>query len=57
MVFFPSEVYAKTKAQSELEAAKHEGPFSIIRTAFYGINPFSKKSLLWWIVNKVLVIN
>ena len=24
---------------------------TILRTAFYGINPFSRKSLLWWIID------
>jgi len=47
----PLSVYATTKLQGEYEALKHKGPVSIIRTAFYGINPFSKKSLLWWIIN------
>jgi dTDP-4-dehydrorhamnose reductase len=47
----PLSVYAKTKLQGEYEALKHVGPVSIIRTAFYGINPFSEKSLLWWIID------
>lgn len=46
----PLSVYAETKLQGEIEAARHVGPVSILRTAFYGINPFSKKSLLWWII-------
>ena len=47
----PLSVYAKTKLQSETEANKHNGPVLVLRTAFYGINPNSKKSLLWWIIN------
>jgi dTDP-4-dehydrorhamnose reductase len=47
----PLSVYARTKLQSEEEATRHNGPVSILRTAFYGINPFSKKSLLWWIID------
>jgi len=48
----PLSVYAKTKLDGENEAKKHVGPYSILRTAFYGINPYSTKSLLWWIINK-----
>lgn len=47
----PLSVYAKTKYLGELEALKHTGPVSIMRTAFYGINPNSQKSLLWWIID------
>lgn len=47
----PLSVYAKTKLDGENEAKKHVGPYSILRTAFYGINPYSTKSLLWWIIN------
>ncbi|MDH5523672.1 MAG: SDR family oxidoreductase [Desulfobulbaceae bacterium] len=47
----PLSIYAKTKFEGELQALKHNGPVSILRTAFYGINPFSEKSLLWWIIN------
>jgi dTDP-4-dehydrorhamnose reductase len=47
----PMSVYAKTKLKSEIEAKRHSGPVSVIRTAFYGINPYSSKSLLWWIIN------
>ncbi len=47
----PLSIYAETKYLGELEALKHSGPVSILRTAFYGINPNSKKSLLWWIID------
>jgi len=47
----PLSIYAKTKLDGENEAKKHVGPYSILRTAFYGINPYSTKSLLWWIIN------
>ncbi len=47
----PLSVYAATKYLGELEALKHKGPVSVLRTAFYGINPNSTKSLLWWIID------
>ncbi len=47
----PMSVYAASKYQGELEALRHGGPVTILRTAFYGINPFSRKSLLWWIID------
>jgi len=47
----PLSVYAKTKLQSESEANKHKGPVLVLRTAFYGVNPNSKKGLLWWVIN------
>ena len=50
----PLSAYAETKYLGELEALKHTGPVSILRTAFYGINPNSKKSLLWWIIDNAL---
>ncbi len=46
----PLSVYARTKLESEREALTHSGPVSVLRTAFYGINPHSRISLLWWIV-------
>jgi dTDP-4-dehydrorhamnose reductase len=46
----PISVYARTKLKSEIEANQHSGPVSVLRTAFYGINPNSTKSLLWWII-------
>lgn len=48
----PLSVYARTKMMGEYEAEKHRGPVVIIRTAFYGLNPYSTKSLLWWIIDK-----
>ena len=47
----PMSVYALTKLQSEEESFRHQGNLSILRTAFYGINPFSNKSLLSWIID------
>lgn len=47
----PMSVYAKTKLEGELNAQKHPGPVSILRTDFYGINPRSEKSLLWKIID------
>lgn len=47
----PLSIYAQTKLDGENEAKKHKGPYSILRTAFYGINPYSTKSLLWWIID------
>lgn len=47
----PLSVYAKTKLKGERMATHHRGPVTIIRTAFYGINPYSTKSLLWWIID------
>jgi dTDP-4-dehydrorhamnose reductase len=49
----PISVYARTKLRSEEEALKHTGLVTIIRTAFYGINPMSNKGLLWWIIDNV----
>jgi len=46
----PISVYARTKLDGELNAHKHQGPLTILRTDFYGINPVSEKSLLWWII-------
>lgn len=46
----PLSVYARTKLESEREALAHSGPVSVLRTAFYGINPYSRISLLWWII-------
>jgi len=48
----PISVYANTKLDGELSARKHQGPLTILRTDFYGINPLSEKSLLWWIINR-----
>ena len=50
----PMSIYALTKLKSEDEAAKHLGNTLILRTAFYGINPFSKKSLLSWILDNAV---
>jgi len=47
----PLSVYASTKLNGEIAAQKHSGPVTVLRTAFYGINPFSTKSLLWWIMD------
>jgi len=47
----PLSVYAASKLDSEKEAFRHVGKSSVLRTAFYGINPHSEKSLLWWIIN------
>lgn len=47
----PLSVYARTKLESEMEALSHTGPVSVLRTAFYGINPHSRISLLWWVVD------
>ena len=47
----PISVYAATKLDGELSAHKHQGPLTILRTDFYGINPLSEKSLLWWIID------
>ncbi len=47
----PLSIYAKTKLQGEHFAETHEGPVSILRTAFYGINVYSDKSLLSWIIS------
>ena len=46
----PLSVYAASKLDSERAAMHHVGPLTILRTAFYGINPYSKISLLWWII-------
>jgi dTDP-4-dehydrorhamnose reductase len=46
----PLSVYAQTKYLGELEALKHSGTKTVLRTAFYGINPYSSKSLLYWII-------
>ena len=46
----PLSVYAETKLEGETNAITHNGPVSILRTDFYGINPLSEKSLLWWII-------
>lgn len=48
----PLSVYARTKLESEMAALLHIGPVSVLRTAFYGINPHSSVSLLWWIIDK-----
>ena len=48
----PISVYASTKLNGELNAMKHTGPLTILRTDFYGINPHSEKSLLWWIIKQ-----
>lgn len=47
----PLSVYARTKLDSEREALLHTGPISVLRTAFYGINPHSRVNLLSWIVD------
>ncbi len=46
----PLSFYAKTKLDGEKQAQHHVGPVSILRTAFYGISPFSEKNLLDWII-------
>jgi dTDP-4-dehydrorhamnose reductase len=46
----PISIYAETKLLSEFIVEDYQGPFTIIRSDFYGINPYSEKSLLWWIV-------
>lgn len=46
----PISVYAETKLLSEFIVEDYQGPFTIIRSDFYGINPYSEKSLLWWII-------
>jgi dTDP-4-dehydrorhamnose reductase len=46
----PLSVYARTKLQSEEAALSHAGPVTVLRTAFYGINPYSNVSLLSWII-------
>lgn len=46
----PLSVYAKTKLKGEVSALKWNNTL-ILRTAFYGINPYSPKSLLWWIID------
>tara|TARA_B110000116_G_scaffold247480_1_gene239882 strand:- start:109 stop:1035 length:927 start_codon:yes stop_codon:yes gene_type:complete len=46
----PLSVYARTKLKGEIEANRHSGSVSILRTAFYGINPYARKGLLWWII-------
>jgi dTDP-4-dehydrorhamnose reductase len=47
----PLSVYASTKLEGEEYAKFHLGPVSILRTAFYGINPYSEKSLLYWVID------
>jgi dTDP-4-dehydrorhamnose reductase len=47
----PLSTYAQTKLDGESEVKKYQGPYSILRTAFYGINLFSTKSLLGWIID------
>lgn len=47
----PISVYAGTKLEGESNAQKYQGPSTILRTDFYGINPISTKSLLWWIID------
>lgn len=46
----PLSVYAETKLSGEYQALKWPKSL-ILRTAFYGINPNSTKSLLWWIID------
>ncbi len=46
----PISAYAETKLLSEFIVEDYQGPFTIIRSDFYGINPYSEKSLLWWII-------
>ncbi len=48
----PISVYADTKLRGEVHASNHQGLVSILRTDFFGINPYSEKSLLWWIINR-----
>jgi dTDP-4-dehydrorhamnose reductase len=50
----PMSVYANTKMKSEAEAFYHSGPVSVLRVAFYGINPYSKDSLLWFIIENAI---
>ena len=46
----PLSVYGHTKLLSEFIALRYKGPVTVIRSDFYGINPHSEKSLLWWII-------
>jgi dTDP-4-dehydrorhamnose reductase len=50
----PMSFYALTKLKSERESLNHQGNLSILRTAFYGVNPNSKKSLLSWIIDNAV---
>jgi dTDP-4-dehydrorhamnose reductase len=47
----PLSVYAQSKLDGERELEINQGPYIILRTAFYGINSYSTKSLLWWIID------
>jgi dTDP-4-dehydrorhamnose reductase len=46
----PLSVYASTKLNSESMALDHTGPTTVLRTAFYGINPYADTGLLSWIL-------
>ena len=46
----PLSVYADTKLNSESMALGHTGPTTILRTAFYGINPYAESGLLSWVI-------
>jgi dTDP-4-dehydrorhamnose reductase len=50
----PMSIYSKTKLKGEFEALNHSGTVSVLRTAFYGINPFTDSGLLKWIIQSTL---
>lgn len=49
----PLSVYAQTKLAGEFAALEWKKSL-ILRCAFYGINPYSSKSLLWWIIENAM---
>ena len=46
----PLSVYTKTKLAGEKNTLLHGEKVTVFRTDFYGINPLSEKSLLWFII-------
>ena len=54
-VLNPLSIYGKSKAYSETETQKYNGPFLIIRSDFYGLNNLrERRTLLSWIIHDAL---
>ena len=51
----PISVYGNTKLLGEFLTLTHKGPATVLRSDFYGINPYSEKSLLWWIIKNASI--
>ena len=53
----PLSVYASSKLLAEYLCLAYKGPKTVIRSDLYGINSFSEKSLMWWIIKNAYLGN